>query len=87
METRLLESLSLGEGWSIVEHLFELCWRHVADAFEEAGVEELRGEISLDKGGNSKVESTKDWGTHYVACHVVKNGRVIAVDHQTAVVS
>ena len=66
---------------------YDLYWKVRNGGAEAAQVEELRGEISLDEGGNSKVESTKYRGTHYVECYVVKNGRVIAVDHQTVIVS
>lgn len=66
---------------------YELYWKVRNTGAEAASLGQLRGEITPDGGGNSKVESTKYGGTHYVECYVVKNGRVIAVDHQTVVVS
>lgn len=66
---------------------YELFWKVRNGGAEAARLGQLRGEISRDAGGNSKVESTSYKGTHYVECYVVKNGVVVATDHQTVVVS
>lgn len=66
---------------------YDLYWKVRNTGAEAANLGQLRGEISLDGGRNSKVESTKYRGTHYVECYVVKDGGVVAMDHQTVVVS
>lgn len=66
---------------------YHLYWKVRNGGAEAEAAGQLRGEISLDSGGNYKTESTSYRGTHYVECYVVKDGVVIASDHQTVVVT
>lgn len=66
---------------------YDLYWKVRNGGVEAEQAGQLRGEISLDEGGNRKVESTSYKGTHYVECYVVKGGLVVAFDHQTVVVT
>ncbi len=66
---------------------YELYWKVRNTGDEAANVGQLRGEISRDGGRNSRAESTKYRGAHYVECYVVKDGRVVALDRQIVVVT
>lgn len=46
----------------------------------------LRGEIRADLGQGVRTESTSYRGTHYVECYAVKDGVVVAMDHQSVIV-
>jgi hypothetical protein len=39
----------------------------------------LRGEITDDDGSETKRESTRYYGEHYVECYIIKNGQCVAV--------
>ncbi len=65
---------------------FQIYWKvrnGGADAFSKNA---LRGEISQDDGRQQKTESTLYRGKHYVECYVVKDGVVVAKDHQTVII-
>lgn len=65
---------------------YTIYWK-VRNGGEEAyRANQLRGEISVDGGSQSKVESTSYKGTHYVECYVAKNGVVVARDRQRVIV-
>jgi hypothetical protein len=66
---------------------YRLFWKVRNGGQEAANVNQLRGEIAPDAGNNQKIETTMYKGTHYVECYVVANGRVVARDHQTVIVT
>lgn len=57
---------------------YKLFWKVRNGGDEAAAVGQLRGEITEDRGAESKSETTKYSGRHYVGCYVVKDGRVVA---------
>lgn len=64
-----------------------LYWKVRNGGAEAARVDQLRGEISVDGGKRVRTETTSYSGYHYVECYVVKNGVVVAMDHQAVIVS
>ena len=50
-----------------------------------AKVEQLQGEIGLDAGANSRVESRQHKGTHYAECYEGENRVVVATDQQDVI--
>jgi hypothetical protein len=52
--------------------------RNYGDEAQKA--DDLRGEISYDKGFQKKEESTKYHGKHYVECYVIINNLCVASD-------
>jgi hypothetical protein len=68
---------------------YDLYWK-VRNGGEEAAksASGLRGEISKASDGDmTKMETTSYKGTHYVECYIVANGRVVARDRQTVIVT
>jgi hypothetical protein len=68
---------------------FDLYWK-VRNGGEEAAqsASGLRGEITKAAPGvMTKTENTLYKGTHYVECYIVSNGRVVARDRQTVIVT
>lgn len=39
---------------------------------------DLRGEITLDDGSETKIENTRYKGEHYVECYIIKDGICVA---------
>lgn len=64
-----------------------LFWKVRNGGQEAADANQLRGEISEDAGGHGKTETTSYKGTHYVECYVVQDGRVLARDRHTVIVT
>lgn len=64
----------------------DLYWKVRNGGAEAANVDQLRGEITQDNGALTKTETTSYSGSHYVECYVVKNGKVVAIDHQSVIV-
>ncbi len=65
----------------------EIYWKVRNGGDEAYRANQLRGEISPDRGGRAKSESTSYKGTHYVECYVIKNGIVVARDRQNVIVT
>lgn len=61
-----------------VPYPYDIKWK-VRNYGEEAK-HNLRGEISIDNGSESKIENTKYKGNHYVECYCIKDGRCVARD-------
>ncbi|KAB7887609.1 nucleotide-binding domain-containing protein [Poseidonibacter ostreae] len=40
--------------------------------------DDLRGEITIDKGFNNKTENTRYRGEHYVECYIIKDNKCVA---------
>ena len=66
---------------------YELYWKVRNGGSEANSSAALRGEIRKDSGGNSRTGTTLYKGTHYVECYVVREGVVVATDHQTVIVT
>lgn len=66
---------------------YTVYWKVRNGGTEAAAVKQLRGEITKDAGGGVKNETTSYKGTHYVECYVVRDGRVLARDRQTVIVT
>ena len=66
---------------------YELFWKVRNGGQEAAGARQLRGEITPDEGYKRRTETTLYKGTHYVECFVVADGRVVARDRQTVIVT
>ncbi len=66
---------------------YTVYWKVRNGGSEAADVDELRGEITEDDGNRRKTETTLYTGPHYVECYVVKDGKVIAKDHQSVIVN
>jgi len=65
---------------------YQLYWK-VRNTGEEAiRANEIRGQITRDKGVSSKEEPTKYRGKHYVECYAVKDGACVALAHQTVII-
>lgn len=59
---------------------YSIMWK-VRNFGEEANnAEDLRGEITYDKGFSTKEENTKYYGEHYVECYIIKNNLCVAMD-------
>ncbi len=67
---------------------YRLFWKVRNGGDEAANLQALRGEITEGQAGSvMRTESTSYAGTHYVECYVVKNGIVVATNHQTVIVA
>lgn len=66
---------------------YEMYWKVRNGGQEAAAAGELRGEIRKDEGQGVRVESTSYAGYHYVEVYVVKDGRVVASDRQSVIVT
>lgn len=65
---------------------YEVLWKvrnHGAEA-ERAG--DLRGELLRDEGQETRTETTKYVGRHYIEVYVVKGGRLLASDRQSVTI-
>jgi len=59
---------------------YSIMWK-VRNFGEEAkNADDLRGEITNDKGFSTKEENTKYYGEHYVECYIIKNNLCVAMD-------
>ncbi len=65
---------------------YRIYWKVRNGGDEARRANQLRGEITLDEGRSEKTETTSYTGTHYVECYVVKDGVVVATDHQAVIV-
>lgn len=66
---------------------YTVFWKVRNGGQEALNVGQLRGEIIIDGGNNSRGESTLYKGTHYVECYIVKNNIVVAKDRQKVIVT
>lgn len=66
---------------------YSIYWKVRNGGQEALNAGQLRGEITIDSGNNSRGESTLYKGTHYVECYVVKNNMVVAKDRQKVIVT
>ncbi len=48
--------------------------------FGEEAKDDLRGEITNDRGFEAKSENTRYYGEHYVECYIVKNNQCVSMD-------
>lgn len=65
---------------------FDLYWKVRNTGPEAARIGQLRGQLLLDNGSRSRVESTSYRGRHYVEAYVVKNGKILASDRHDVVI-
>ncbi len=70
-----------------VPHPCAIYWKVRNGGPEASRSNALRGEITKDGGNNQKTETTLYSGSHYVECFVVKDGVVVARDHQAVIVT
>lgn len=66
---------------------YSFFWKVRNGGSEAANVKQLRGEISKGADNGRKTEVTSYAGSHFVECYVVKEGKVIAQDRQSVIVS
>jgi ribosomal protein S20 len=59
---------------------YELYWKVRNFGQEAKDTNDLRGEISRDKGKHKIIENTKYHGEHYVECYCIKDDVCVAVD-------
>lgn len=70
-----------------VPYPYDLYWKVRNGGREAADVHQLRGEITKDDGTMRKKETTSYKGSHFVECYIVKDGVVVATDHQQVIVT
>lgn len=63
-----------------VPYNYSVKWK-VRNFGEEAKkANDLRGEITDDRGSETKEERTKYYGEHYVECYIIENNKCVAMD-------
>jgi hypothetical protein len=63
---------------------YDVYWKVRNGGSEAADAKALRGEITKS---DQKFEPTLYAGSHYVECYIVKNGVVVAADHQKVIIT
>ena len=63
-----------------VPHPYSIKWKIKNSGQEAASISALRGEIVDDRGRQTRHESTRYEGEHYVECYVIKDGVCVAKD-------
>ncbi|QQG42455.1 MAG: hypothetical protein HYW15_03020 [Candidatus Giovannonibacteria bacterium] len=59
---------------------YSIMWKVRNFGDEAKNANDLRGEITHDKGFATKEENTKYFGEHYVECYIIKNNLCVAMD-------
>lgn len=59
---------------------YSIMWKVKNFGDEAENANDLRGEITYDKGFSTKKEDTKYYGKHYVECYIIKNNLCVAMD-------
>jgi hypothetical protein len=72
---------------SNVPEPYDLWWKVRNTGPEAIAANEIRGQIVKDGGGRTRTEPTSYRGSHYVEVYVVKNGVVVAKDHQRVIIT
>jgi hypothetical protein len=75
-----LESLVFSIRENTVPAPYDVFWKVRNFGDEARRANDLRGEISRDRGFGKKEERTKYFGEHYVECYVVKDGVCVGMD-------
>lgn len=65
---------------------YDLYWKVRNTGREAEEARALRGQLLKDDGGRGRREETLYHGQHYVEAYVVKNGKVVASDHQNVTI-
>jgi hypothetical protein len=92
-DLRVLRTVGRGRSLRFVVHTdvaepYQLFWKVRNNGSDAQSVGELRGQLVADSGRTRvRTESTKYRGRHYVECYVVKDGKVLATDHHSVVIT